>query len=602
MDYLIHGQFILISIICTFSSLVLLIENVYKINILMKKLESEKSDKQRWIDKITKYCVGTPIKLYATQILIPLLITPIILFLIGAETVVVFKISLVFILFMSLSATMTYVFSQSEFKKILIGIYENNPTCVNNIINFNPKIRMKLKILLELMPLIIIALLFTSLLAYTLNSRTTGDIYYKIYNEELNDEFKNKKYNNLSEITYDLQSFNKNNNDIERFIISKNGSYTTLNNSELSEFFIKYSLANQEINRAYDYYCIDREGTYVKINTYDGNEYLVGVMYTTSSSNFLIALLISFIFLLILIFITLLYIATSLTKDIKIIIKGLNTIIKKKDLNHELIVTANDETGELTDSFNQIQKLTQKNIKEINEKQVIITNQEKLATIGRIAGDMAHAINTPNATINYNIDYLKDELSSKQPELIETLDVMKRSSDFIKKLVNSIRDQIRNLKNTDKVYFNLKETIENVGTIIGLEIKKSNCNLILDIDKEIYIYGEKNKFEQVVMNLINNAIQAYEDNMKKGTISVIGKKVGEKIIIEIIDEAGGIPKRLQDLIFKDTVTTKGSRGTGIGLIIVHSIIVGDFGGEVSFITEEGKGTKFTINLNNERMN
>ena len=351
MDYHIHGQFILISFICTIVSIILLLKNVYSINTLTRGLEKNIEEKQDLIDKITKLCVATPIKLYIAQILIPLIITPIILLSIGAETIVVFKISLVFILFLSLSATITYVFSQSEFKKIIIDLYEAYPENINKIKEFNPKLKIKAKILLELMPLIIVSLLFTSLLAYTINSRDTGDIYYKVYNEQLRNIFDESKKYSLEEIISKLNQFSKDDYELEKFIIKEDGTYITINNSKLSEFFIKYSLNNQEKNRTYDYYCIDREGTYIKINDNNGNKYLVGVMYSTNSADFLIALSISFAVLLFLIFITLIYIATSLSKDIELITRGLKTIINKKDLKHKLIPTANDETRRINRSF-----------------------------------------------------------------------------------------------------------------------------------------------------------------------------------------------------------------------------------------------------------
>ena len=74
-------------------------------------------------------------------------------------------------------------------------------------------------------------------------------------------------------------------------------------------------------------------------------------MYSTNSADFLIALSISFVVLLFLIFITLIYIATSLAKDIELITKGLKTILNKKDLKHKLIPTANDETRRINRSF-----------------------------------------------------------------------------------------------------------------------------------------------------------------------------------------------------------------------------------------------------------
>lgn len=107
------AQFILISIVCICINLIILTINMTKIDKLIDKLKENNSNKQGILDKITKSCVQTPLILYATQIIIPIIFMPLVLgVFIGAETIVVLKISAIFILFLGLSATITYVFSR----------------------------------------------------------------------------------------------------------------------------------------------------------------------------------------------------------------------------------------------------------------------------------------------------------------------------------------------------------------------------------------------------------------------------------------------------------------------------------------------------------
>ena len=92
-----------------------------------------------------------------------------------------------------------------------------------------------------------------------------------------------------------------------------------------------------------------------------------------------------------------------------------------------------------------------------------------------------------------------------------------------------------------------------------------------------------------------NAIQAYEN--KGGIIKINSyKENDEYAIIEIEDEAGGIPEKIAEGLLKQIVSTKGSRGTGFGLYFSNSIIKGVFKGELKFETELGKGTTFYIVL------
>lgn len=585
-------QFILITIMCISVAIFILISNYKKINKCDENIRRNSKDKQKWLDTLTKICVSTPIKLYASQILIPLVLTPLVIGLIGAEAIVVFKISSIFILFFSLSATMSYVFSQREFQKMIIMTYENVEEYKNNIINFKPKIKIKSKILLELIPLIIIALLFTALLSYTMNTRIVGGIYYQIYNTELNNEYKDKQYSNLNELKNSLESTV--NSDITKFIISNDGTYITSNKNELSEFFIKYALNEKDGNRTYDYYCIDREGTFIKINTLDGNSYLVGVMYNTSSQIFLMGLIVSCLVLFGIIFITLIYIASNLSKDIALINDSLKTILKKQDLTKNLTVTSNDETGELTETYNKIQALTRENIKEINEKQELLIRQEKLSILGEMAGGMAHDINNPASAINMSINvlYSIDDKEEKKKILDNMSECIKR----ILAIVSSVRDQFRNIGDTKKEKFTIDEVLKNIEVVIQNQLNKYHCSLKVNYENDFKVYGEKNKLNQVISNIVMNSILAYKDINSSGSVIIDKDEENEYNIIKVIDDAGGIPENIKDKLFTKILTTRGTQGTGLGLYLAKSIIEDEFGGKIYFETETKKGTTFYIKL------
>ena len=585
-------QFVLITIMCISVGILILINTYNKINKCNGNIAINNKDKQKWLDELTKICVSTPIKLYASQILIPLILTPIVIAMIGAETIVVFKISIIFILFFSLSATMSYVFSQREFQNIIISTYEEFGGYTNNIITFKPKIRIRSKILLELIPLIIIALIFTSLLAYTMNTRIIGDIYYKIYNEELNNEYKNRRYSNLKELKDSLDTTT--NNDITKFIISEDENYVTSNNNTLSKFFIKYALDEKNDNRTYDYYCIDREGTFIKVKTLDGNVYLLGIMYNTSSNIFLMGLIVSCIVLFSIIFITLIYIASNLSKDIALINDSLKNILSKQDLTRNLIVTSNDETGELMDAYNRIQALTQENIKEINEKQELLIRQEKLSILGEMAGGMAHDINNPASAINMSINVLYNIDDREEKKKI--LDNMNECVKRILSIVSSVRDQFRNIGDTKKEKFVINEVLQNIEVVIHNQLNKYNCSLNVNYENNFKVYGEENKLNQVISNIVMNSILAYKDINSTGSIIIDKAEENEYNIIKVIDNAGGIPENIKDKLFTKILTTRGTQGTGLGLYLAKSIIEDEFKGKIYFETELGKGTTFYIKL------
>ncbi len=103
-------------------------------------------------------------------------------------------------------------------------------------------------------------------------------------------------------------------------------------------------------------------------------------------------------------------------------------------------------------------------------------------------------------------------------------------------------------------------------------------------------------FGQVFTNLIVNAVQAYPEG-KGGKVDVDVSRAPEgKCIIKITDYAGGIPDSIKDSVFKSILTTKGTKGTGLGLYLAYSVIKGEFSGDITFETERGGGTTFYIVL------
>ena len=126
-------------------------------------------------------------------------------------------------------------------------------------------------------------------------------------------------------------------------------------------------------------------------------------------------------------------------------------------------------------------------------------------------------------------------------------------------------------------------------------IKQNKVKVNLEVKKTEPILGYKTEFSQVVLNIINNAIDILKErNVKDATIniSIDGKK------IEIEDNAGGIPEDIKDKIFEPYFTTKfQSQGTGIGLYMSRIIITQHFNGKL-YAYNSKKGAVFVIDLSN----
>lgn len=234
-------------------------------------------------------------------------------------------------------------------------------------------------------------------------------------------------------------------------------------------------------------------------------------------------------------------------------------------------------------------------IKQIQEKQDIIVKQGQLVSIGELAGGVAHDINTPISAIKTGILML-NQMGDKTEEEKEMLQRMDNCATKIINIVNSMRNQIRNLGGDTVVEFKISDVINDIKIITFHEAKKNNSEVIVDIQKDIKIQGDPTKLGQVLTNLVVNAIQAYGTE-KGGKVEVIvTNKNAKTAIIKVRDYAGGLDDSIAPFVFKNILTTKGTNGTGLGLYLAYSVIKGNFNGDITFDTKKGEGTTFNITL------
>ena len=222
----------------------------------------------------------------------------------------------------------------------------------------------------------------------------------------------------------------------------------------------------------------------------------------------------------------------------------------------------------------------------------VMLKNESLVMLGELAGGVAHDINTPISAIKSGLLIFKSTAKSDDEKML--VERMDSCANKIVTLTNSLRNQIRNIGSNEISDVNITSVIKDVSVIIHNELTKHRVNLNLDIKKDLTVKGNSAKLSQVVTNIIVNAVQAYED--KGGEVNVVVDEKNNNAVISIEDFAGGIPEHIRDNIGKNILTTKGVNGTGFGLYLAFSVITGAFGGEITFETEEGKGTTFYITI------
>lgn len=235
-------------------------------------------------------------------------------------------------------------------------------------------------------------------------------------------------------------------------------------------------------------------------------------------------------------------------------------------------------------------------MKELKEKQEIIVKQGQLVSIGELAGGVAHDINTPISAIKTGILMLNTMEGQRTEEEKEILQRMDNCATKIINIVNSMRNQIRNLGGTTNVKFKIGEVVNDIKIITYHEVKKNNSDIVVDIQEDLEVQGDPTKLGQVLTNLVVNAAQAY-GNTKGGKIDLkVSSAPNNMAMISITDYAGGLDESIIPYIFKNILTTKGTYGTGLGLYLAYSVIKGEFNGDITFDTQKGVGTTFYITI------
>lgn len=250
----------------------------------------------------------------------------------------------------------------------------------------------------------------------------------------------------------------------------------------------------------------------------------------------------------------------------------------------------------------------------IKNNQDMLLERERLASLGQLIGGIAHNLKTPIMSISGAAEGLTDlvkeyEASVGDPEVTvqDHHDIAKDMKDWIEKIhsyteymsdiITAVKGQAVTMSEEQAVLFTLDELVKRVNILMKHELKNAlvELNVSMQVNEQTVLKGNINSLVQVINNMISNAIQAY-DGKPDNKIDLILKKENNNIIISVKDYGCGLPDEVQKKLFKEMITTKGKNGTGLGLFMSYSTIRAHFNGNMTFETEQGKGTTFNIIL------
>lgn len=253
--------------------------------------------------------------------------------------------------------------------------------------------------------------------------------------------------------------------------------------------------------------------------------------------------------------------------------------------------------------------------------QTKLIQMHKMSSLGMLVSSIAHEINNPNHFIAVNAQMVSDAWKDAADVLADhyrehgdfplggvpysemryiipqLLTAMSEGSDRIKNIVDNLKDYSKQNRAALYKAIDVNQVVAAAAALVSSQIRMVTDRFEVREGVDLpLIKGNKQQLEQVIINLVMNALQSLRDRSARVTVSICLERETNSILIQVKDEGIGIPQEVLNHITEPFYTTRlDEGGTGLGLSISSSIIK-DHQGALTFLSEPGKGTTATIAL------
>lgn len=277
---------------------------------------------------------------------------------------------------------------------------------------------------------------------------------------------------------------------------------------------------------------------------------------------------------------------------------NLNRYLRSKD----------DEINEIAKGFevmrqniDEAMRAREEELKRSKAKDTLIMRQSRFIEMGTMIQNIAHQWKQPLniielALTDLTVRQMTGNLSAEQQqhsydEIHRQVEYMSQTIDTFKNFLEEDRDDAESLP------FSIKETVDTALILAGSTFKKEKIEVITDVDETCCAKGNPKEFEQALLSLIHNAVDAIRmHRTTNNAITIRGSVEDDQNLITIEDTGGGFPPELAETMFDAYVTTKHmAQGTGLGLFITKTIIVMKMHGCIE-AENSSEGARFTIRI------
>jgi len=277
--------------------------------------------------------------------------------------------------------------------------------------------------------------------------------------------------------------------------------------------------------------------------------------------------------------------ASRFTRPVRRLDAGIRRL-SEGDLDVEVEARGRDEIARLGRAFNEMTG----RLRAGKERERQLHRREKLSALGRLAAGVAHDVRNPLHSINLTLQHLSDTCRPSEDE---------RSSEFDRSL-GIIRGEIRRLSRLvdnflrfarsdkqEKTSVRIPDLLRETAQLVEKEAVRRKVDLRVELAEDIpEVMADGESVRSSVLNLVLNSFESMPDG---GTLTLSARRKGGDVLVEVADSGTGIPAEEQERVFDFAYTTR-ENGHGLGLPMVHQVVVEDHGGRVLLESEPGEGT------------
>lgn len=282
-------------------------------------------------------------------------------------------------------------------------------------------------------------------------------------------------------------------------------------------------------------------------------------------------------------------VAERITKPLQVVNDKLRRM-RVGGKNEKIIYNQKDEIGLLVKEYNAMVDKLEANVKQL-------AKSERESAWREMARQIAHEIKNPLTPMKLNLQFMqrtlqKGDIEEVRQRFKDISSVLIEQIDHMASIASAFSDFAK-LQVANNEWFDLSELVDGCAKLFHENVANMTC----DIEPGVFVYGDRDQVNRVVVNLLKNAEQSIPED-REGHVHVQLKTALGKIILFVRDNGCGIPEGIRDKISEPNFTTK-SGGTGLGLAMSYKIIE-SMGGTISFESEENEGTTFYVTLRHDK--